>query len=212
MQHRKNFAWRVTVRPCNTSNTYSQVSLLGGSSSNPGQVVWGIMTDKMTLGQVLSEYLGYPCQLFHHLLHAHMSLSSSGAGTVSTNSDRRTSWTNLIPPHEYNKNKILSICDKFQLDLLGREWEISPNDIVTNLMKELLGNCSEKTFKHTHHVTVRWKCFLYVRAWTVAIQRMCGDVTTVSSGHMTCFLWSVSVPRLYNEVPRITESLVGGRR
>jgi hypothetical protein len=38
--------------------------------------------DKVALGQVLSEYFGFPCQYsFHHFLHNHHHLSS-GAGTI----------------------------------------------------------------------------------------------------------------------------------
>jgi hypothetical protein len=36
---------------------------------------------KAALGQVFSEYFGFPCQAFHRLLHTHHNLSS-GAGTI----------------------------------------------------------------------------------------------------------------------------------
>jgi hypothetical protein len=49
--------------------------------------------------------------------------------------------------------------------------------IVTDLLKALLGSIPVSTFQHTRHATVLWKCFLRIRAWTVAIQRMRGDVT-----------------------------------
>jgi hypothetical protein len=40
----------------------------------------GSMLDKVALGQVSSEYLGFPCQFsFHRMLHIHLSL---GAGTT----------------------------------------------------------------------------------------------------------------------------------
>jgi hypothetical protein len=39
------------------------------------------VTDKVALGQVFSEYFGFPCQFsFHRLLHTHH--LSSGAGTI----------------------------------------------------------------------------------------------------------------------------------
>jgi hypothetical protein len=45
-----------------------------------GQV--GFVVDKLALGQVFSEYFGFPCQSsFHQLLHNHPHLSS-GAGTI----------------------------------------------------------------------------------------------------------------------------------
>jgi hypothetical protein len=31
----------------------------------------GYMVDKATLGQVFSEYFGFPCQSFHQYLHHH---------------------------------------------------------------------------------------------------------------------------------------------
>jgi hypothetical protein len=43
----------------------------------------GIVVDKVALGQVFSEYFGFPCQSsFHQLHHNHPHLSS-GAGTIS---------------------------------------------------------------------------------------------------------------------------------
>jgi hypothetical protein len=45
-----------------------------------GQV--GFVVDKVALGQVFSQYFGFPCQSsFHQLLHSHPHLSS-GAGTI----------------------------------------------------------------------------------------------------------------------------------
>jgi hypothetical protein len=41
----------------------------------------GFVVDKVALGQVFSEYIGFPCQFsFHRLLHTHH--LSSGAGTI----------------------------------------------------------------------------------------------------------------------------------
>jgi hypothetical protein len=42
----------------------------------------GFVVDNVALGQVFSEYFGFPCQsLFHQLLHNHPNLSS-GAGKI----------------------------------------------------------------------------------------------------------------------------------
>jgi hypothetical protein len=42
----------------------------------------GFVVDKVTLGQVFSEYFGFPCQSsFHQFLHNHPHLPS-GAGTI----------------------------------------------------------------------------------------------------------------------------------
>jgi DMSO/TMAO reductase YedYZ heme-binding membrane subunit len=62
--------------------------------------------------------------------------------------------------------------------------------IVTDLLKALLGNSPVSTFQRTCHSTVLWKCFLCVRAWTVPIQCMRGDVTQQCVG-ITCYVFSV---------------------
>jgi hypothetical protein len=48
----------------------------------PGSGHVGSVVDKVALGQVFSEYFGFPCQSpFHQFLHNHHHLSS-GAGTI----------------------------------------------------------------------------------------------------------------------------------
>jgi hypothetical protein len=48
----------------------------------PGSGHVGFGVDKVALGQVFSEYFGFPCQSsFHQFLHNHHHLSS-GAGTI----------------------------------------------------------------------------------------------------------------------------------
>jgi hypothetical protein len=42
----------------------------------------GIVVDIAALGQVFSEYVGFPCQSFHRLLHTHHHALSSGASTL----------------------------------------------------------------------------------------------------------------------------------
>jgi hypothetical protein len=54
-------------------------------------------------------------------------------------------------------------------------------DIVTHLLKTLLGNGPVNTFQYTRHTTIRWKCFLFVRSRTVAIQHA-RAVTSHNSG------------------------------
>jgi hypothetical protein len=41
----------------------------------------GFMVDKAALGQVISEYISFPCQSFIHLLHTHHH-PLSGDGTI----------------------------------------------------------------------------------------------------------------------------------
>jgi hypothetical protein len=43
----------------------------------------GFVVNKVALGQVFSEYFGFPCQFsFHRLFHIHHHHLSSGAGTI----------------------------------------------------------------------------------------------------------------------------------
>jgi hypothetical protein len=50
----------------------SLVSHLGGPGSSPGLVKLNFVVDKVALGQVFSEYFGFPCQsLLHQILHHH---------------------------------------------------------------------------------------------------------------------------------------------
>jgi hypothetical protein len=61
--------------------------------------------DKVALGQVFSEYFGFPCQSsFHKLLHNHPHLSS-GAGTIGQK------W-----PHPTSNKKIM---ERFNLKKLN---------------------------------------------------------------------------------------------
>jgi hypothetical protein len=67
--------------------------------------MWDFVVDKVALGQVFSEYFGFPCQSsFHHLLHNHPHLSS-GACTISQK------WSqylvDLVPCHKIKKNRNL---------------------------------------------------------------------------------------------------------
>jgi hypothetical protein len=62
----------------------------------------GFVEDKVALGQVLSEYLGFCCQFsFHPLLHTHY--LSSGAGTIGQLLADVPSGLSLTPPQETKK-------------------------------------------------------------------------------------------------------------
>jgi hypothetical protein len=64
----------------------------------------GYAVGKVTLGQFLSEYFGFPCQFsFHRLLHTHHHLSS-GAGTVGQIVADVPSGLSLTPPQETKLN------------------------------------------------------------------------------------------------------------
>jgi hypothetical protein len=63
----------------------------------------GFVVDKVSLGQVFSEYCGVPCQFsFHQLLHIHHHLSS-GAGTVGQLVAGVPSELSLTAPQEVSK-------------------------------------------------------------------------------------------------------------
>jgi hypothetical protein len=63
----------------------------------------GFVVDKVALGQVFSEYFGFPCQFsFHRLLHIHL---SSGAGTIGQLLADISSGLSLSPPQETKKKK-----------------------------------------------------------------------------------------------------------
>jgi hypothetical protein len=64
----------------------------------------GFVVEKVALGQVLSEYFGFPCQFsFHRLLHTHH--LSSGAGTIGQLMADVPSGLRLTPPQETKKKR-----------------------------------------------------------------------------------------------------------
>jgi hypothetical protein len=66
----------------NLAQTASRWLPTASTRFEPGSAHMEFMMDKVTLGQVFSEYYGFPCQFsFHQLLHNHQYLSS-GAGTI----------------------------------------------------------------------------------------------------------------------------------
>jgi hypothetical protein len=60
--------------------------------------------DKVALGQVFSEYCGFPCHSFHRLLHTHHH-PSSGAGTIGQTVATIPSGLSLTSPQETKKKK-----------------------------------------------------------------------------------------------------------
>jgi hypothetical protein len=69
--------------------------------------MWDFVVDKVALGQVFSEYFGFPCQSsFLQLLHNHPHLSS-GAFTIGQKWPQYL--VDLVPPH---KKKISSVANR----------------------------------------------------------------------------------------------------
>jgi hypothetical protein len=64
------------------------------------------VVDKVALGQVFSEYIGFPCQfLFHQMLYIHHHLLS-GAGTIGHLVADVPSGLSLTPPQEKKEKQI----------------------------------------------------------------------------------------------------------
>jgi hypothetical protein len=64
----------------------------------------GFVVDEVVLGQVFSEYFGFPCQFsIHRLLHIHR--LSSGAGTINQLVADVPSGLSLIPTQETKKKQ-----------------------------------------------------------------------------------------------------------
>jgi hypothetical protein len=70
-------------------------SLQPESEPRSGHV--GFVMDKAKLRQVFFQYLGFPCQSFHQLLHTHHH-PSSRAGTIGQIVDEVLSGLSLTPP------------------------------------------------------------------------------------------------------------------
>jgi hypothetical protein len=78
----------------------------------PGSDHSGFVVDKVALGQVFSEYFGFPCQLpFHRLLHNHHHLSSA-VGTVGP-TGRSTRWTQSHSMRKISTFLLKAINDDF---------------------------------------------------------------------------------------------------
>jgi hypothetical protein len=62
----------------------------------------GFVVDKVTLGQVSSEYFGFPYQYSFHKLHYTL---SNEAGTIGPAVADAPSGLSLTPPHESKKKE-----------------------------------------------------------------------------------------------------------
>jgi hypothetical protein len=71
---------KIRFLQCTVVTVCCNIRLVAGIP--PGLVMWDLWLDKVALGQVFSEYFGFPCQSsFHQFLHNHHHLSSR-AGTI----------------------------------------------------------------------------------------------------------------------------------
>jgi hypothetical protein len=80
----------------------------------------GFVVDKVALGQVFSEYFGFPCQSsFHQMLHNHH--LSSGAGTIGQTVADVPSGISLTPPRETKKKLVTWL---FNAEKLEAFWSV----------------------------------------------------------------------------------------
>jgi hypothetical protein len=69
------------------------------------------VADKAALGQVFSEYFGFPCQFsFGQMLHTHLLVVTGTTGQLLADIP---SGLSLIPPHEIKKNIYIVMCKLF---------------------------------------------------------------------------------------------------
>jgi hypothetical protein len=91
-----------------TAQAVSRWLPTAGAGFEPRSGHVGFVVDKVALGQVSSEYSGFPCQFpFHRLLHNHLSF---GAGTIGQLVTDVPSGLSLTLPQE-TKKKSLPIAD-----------------------------------------------------------------------------------------------------
>jgi hypothetical protein len=101
----------------------------GSLGLSPGQVMVEFMVDRVALGRVFSEYLGFPGQFsFHQLLHIHH--LSSGAGTIGQIVADVPGGLSFTPPQQTKKIKILknTVVDSTTHSAMPKHlnYEVSP--------------------------------------------------------------------------------------
>jgi hypothetical protein len=72
----------------------------------------GFLVDRVSLGQVFSEYFDFPCQFsYYQILHAHL---SSGAGTIGQIVADVPRGLSLTPPQEIKKKVVITWVGKWK--------------------------------------------------------------------------------------------------
>jgi fatty acid desaturase len=94
----------------------------------------GCVVDKVALGQVSSEYFGFPCQFsFHRLPHIHHHLSS-WAGTIGQLVADVPSGLRLTPPQETKRKELQKQIVHELINLHAMKiWERMPPRILRTL-------------------------------------------------------------------------------
>jgi hypothetical protein len=87
----------LKILNCHIISRYFYVVMYYRTRFKTGPRHVGFVVDKVVLGQVFSEYFGFPCQSsFHQYFHNHHHLSS-GAGTIGQY------WPQYPKSHRTNK-------------------------------------------------------------------------------------------------------------
>jgi hypothetical protein len=99
-----------------------------------------LLVDKMTLGQVFSEYLGFHCQLsFHRLLHNHHYLSS-GAGTIGQIVTEVPSGLSLTLPKQIKETKLFNEESALWIYLIFLSYHLALNKLCESFWLQIQGS------------------------------------------------------------------------
>jgi hypothetical protein len=114
----------------------------------------GFVVDEVALGQVFSEYFGFPCQFsFHRLLHTHH--LSSGAGTIRQILANVASRLNLTPPQEIKKKTL----PRFEPDTSPNIYSFIATPTCLPTVKGYINNSKETPLasnSNTSWLCARW--------------------------------------------------------
>jgi hypothetical protein len=119
----------------------------------------GFVADKVALGQVSSEYFGFPCHFsFHRLLHIHHHISSP-LGTIAQLVADVPSGLSLTPPTKKLKKNYTASRNNAKNYTITASFHILSNALfiftksfdhsVTDLINMLPGNRSVNSPTHT---------------------------------------------------------------
>jgi hypothetical protein len=125
-----------------------------GPGFDPRSCHVGFVVDKVALGRVFSEYLGFPCQFsFHRLLHTHHHLSS-GTGTIGQ--QWPTYQVDSVSPHtEKLKTKLhAGACSYLQAQLYRLTWRAELVGVAVTL-----GTCIREILRSNWPLLPSFKFF-----------------------------------------------------
>jgi hypothetical protein len=135
--------------------------------------------DKVALGQVSSEYFGFPCQFsFHRLLHIHHHLSS-GAVTIGQLVADVPSGLSLTPPQETKKTTYLT----GQTSLYTVTRNTSNATVQIKLKSQVTSTPTHKQLRAIYSMLIGYKYYFTFKKVTKL---------TLMFTVETCLLWTNS--------------------